>query len=544
MNFPSFRDSKIVYSILFFCMQASLPLGRWRGIVSALLLIISHPAGAQNEPVRFGVIESRDLTAAPFVGDSAASAVVLCDFGRSRLKGQGGGFQVVFERVTRIKILKKPGYEYATVEIPLYHRDDNQEKVSNLRGFTYNLVGNAVEKIRLETSGAFLEKRTPTVSVQKFTLPNVRVGSVVEFAYILTSDFLFNFQDWTFQRDIPVRWSEYRVSIPSFYHYKILYQSAQAFAVNKATVGSTNLVLDNKIPSGGGLSSGQTTGSLTISAPTEEHTWALRDVAAFGEEPFMTTAGDYMARLDFELTGEQWPDAPYHDLTGTWEKINAALLADEDFGGRLGHIGFMQDQLQGLAANYPAITERAAAVRQLVMAAATPRHENRTLNKPALSHADNVNQPLVLDYEFTQPAEGTTAASPIYLSPLSEFGLGQNPFRREERDFPVDFGLAQDDILVVNLTLPAGYELAAVPKPAVVELPDGGGRFMYSVATAAPGAVTLTSHLTLRNAVYSAAQYPTARVVSPDAGEARREAHHSKKNRRLAAGPFAAIEAV
>ncbi|MEL5995099.1 DUF3857 domain-containing protein [Hymenobacter segetis] len=666
-------------------MQASLLASRWRGLLSALLLIISYSARAQNEPIKFGVIDSRELTAAPFVGDSAASAVVLCDFGRSRLKGQGGGFQVIFERVTRIKILKKPGYEYATVEIPLYHRDDDQEKISNLRGFTYNLVNNAVEKTRLETSGAFLEKRTPTVSVQKFTLPNVRVGSVVEFAYTLTSDFLFNFQDWTFQRDIPVRWSEYRVSIPVFYRYKIIYQGAQAFAVNKTSVGSTNLLLDSKVPASGGLSSGQTTGTLTVSAPTEEHIWALKDVAAFSEEPFMTTAGDYVARLDFELTGEQWPDAPYHDLTGTWEKINARLLADDEFGGRLGHIGFMQDQLQGLAAKYPAVTDRAAAVRQLVMAAvrydgtdryyapdplrkaydahhgtsadvnllllaalreagieahplllstrdhgsvskeypllerfnyvaalvpladgkdllldatepllpcgvlpprclnrvarlitkkpedgrwvdlapalrrvryqqvalvldaqggltgkvhdehggyagaeararlagqgekkylaaATQRHENWTLTRPALTQTDNVNKPLLLDYEFAQPAESATAAGPIYLSPLSEFGLGQNPFRREERAFAVDFGIPQEETLVVNLTLPAGYELAAVPRPAVVDLPEGGGRFMCSVA-ATPGAVTLTSRLTLRQAVYGAAQYPNLREL-------------------------------
>ncbi|WP_216690017.1 DUF3857 domain-containing protein [Hymenobacter siberiensis] len=666
-------------------MQASLRPDRWLGLAWAFLLITGYSARAQNEPIKFGVIDSRDLTAAPFVGDSAAAAVVLCDFGRSRLKGQGGGFQVIFERVTRIKILKKPGYEYATVEIPLYHRDDNQEKMSNLRGFTYNLVNNAVEKTRLETSGAFLEKRTPTVNVQKFTLPNVRVGSVVEFAYTLTSDFLFNFQDWTFQRDIPVRWSEYRVSIPSFYRYKIIYQGAQAFAVNKATVGSTNLVIDDKIPAGAGISAGQKVGTLTVSAPTAEHTWALKDVAAFGEEPFMTTAQDYVARLDFELAGEQWPDAPYHDLTGTWEKINASLLAEEEFGGRLGHIGFMQSQLQGLAAKYPVITDRAAAVRQLVMAAvrydgtdhyfapeplrkayeahrgtsaevnllliaalreagieaqplllstrdhgsvskeyplldrfnyvmalvpladgkdllvdatepllpcgvlpqrclnrvarlitkkpedsrwvdlapalrrvhyqqvalaldarggltgkvhdehggyagaeararlasqgekkylatAAQRHESWTLSKPALAQTDNVEKPLVLDYEFAQPAEGPAAAGALYLSPLSEFGLGQNPFRREQRDFPVDFGLAQDETLVINLTLPAGYELAAVPKPAVVDLPEGGGRFMCSVA-AAPGAVTLTSRLTLRNAVYSAEQYPNLREL-------------------------------
>ncbi|MBH8557576.1 DUF3857 domain-containing protein [Hymenobacter negativus] len=665
-------------------MSSSLIPGRWSGLMSAFLLVISYSARAQNEPIKFGVIDSRELTAAPFVNDSAASAVVLCDFGRSRLKGQAGNFQVVFERVTRIKILKKPGYEYATVEIPLYHRDDNQEKVSNLRGFTYNLVNNAVEKTRLETSGVFLEKRTPTINVQKVTLPNVRVGSVVEFAYTLTSDYLFNFQDWTFQRDIPVRWSEYRVSIPSFYRYKILYQGAQAFAVNNTAVGSTNLVLDNKIPSSAGIAGGQTVGTLNISAPTEEHTWALKNVPAFGEEPFMTTAADYVARLDFELTGEQWPDSPYHDLTGTWEKINARLLADEEFGGRLGsHIGFMQDQLQGLATKYPALMDRAAAVREMVMAAvrydgtdryyaaeplrkafdahrgtsadvnllllaalreagipahplllstrdhgsvskeypllerfnyvaalvplvdgkdllldatepllpcgvlpprclnrvarlitkkpedsrwvdlapalrrvryqqvalaldaqggltgkvhdehggyaaaeararlagqgekkylatATQRHESWTLTKPALTHADNVEKPLVLDYEFTQPAEGATATGPLYLSPLAEFGIGQNPFRREQRDFPVDFGIPQDETLVVSLTLPAGYELAAVPKPVVVELPGGGGRFVCSVA-ATPGAVMLTSRLSLSQAVYSAAQYPNLR---------------------------------
>ena len=102
----------------------------------------------------------------------------------------------------------------ATVEIPLYHRDGDQEKVTNLRGCTYNLVNGQVEKTRLETSATFVEKQTPTVNVQKFTLPNVREGAVIEYAYTLTSDFLFNFQDWTFQRDIPVRWSEYRVSIP------------------------------------------------------------------------------------------------------------------------------------------------------------------------------------------------------------------------------------------------------------------------------------------------------------------------------------------
>jgi hypothetical protein len=653
-------------------------------LVLAALFLAPTAACAQADPIKFGTIDAKDLTAAPFTSDSNAAAVVLCDYGRSRLKGQGSGFQVIFERVTRIKILTKAGYEQATVEIPLYHRDGNQEKVLNLRGFTYNLVNGAVEKTRLEATGAFMDKRTPTVNVQKFTLPNVRAGSVIEFAYTLTSDFLFNFQDWTFQRDIPVRWSEYRVSIPVFYRYKMLYQGNLPFAVDKASTGATNLSVDDKIPSNAGLSSGQVMGTLNISAPTEEHIWALKNVPALLEEPYMTTAQNYVARLDFELTGEQWPDSPYHDLTGTWDKINPRLLADEEFGGRLGHVGFLKDQLQALVTKYPAQDARAAAVRQLVMAAvryngtnryfspeplrraydahlgtsadvnllliaalrdaglpANPlllstrdhghisqeyplidrfnyvvgvvtlvdgkdllldatdpllpcgmlpqqclnrsgrlimknaeegrwiplapaqrhvrfqraslvldaqgglsgtvheehggyagaeararligqgekkylaavaqQHDSWVLSKLALSQADNVALPLTLDYEFSRPG-GEPGANPIYLSTLSELGSSGNPFRHENRLFAVDFGMAQEETTVVSLTLPAGYELATVPKSALVDLPGGDGRFMYSVAVAG-STVQFTSRLTLRSPVYSAEQYPNLREL-------------------------------
>ena len=669
-------------------MKTPLLFCRLAGLLPFLLLLGSSAwAQAQPaEPIKFGQVEKADLTAAPFGADSVAAAVVLCDFGRSRLRGKGAGFQVIFERITRIKILKKSGYDEATVEIPLYHRGGDREEVSSLRGFTYNLVNGVVEKTRLEPGGAFIEKRTPNLDVQKFTLPNVREGAVVEYAYTLKSDFLFNFQDWTFERAIPVRWSEYRVSIPSFYKYKIIYQSTKSFFINKASIGSTNLVVDNKIASGAGILAGQSSGTLTISAPTEEHQWVLKDLPAFQPEPYMTTAQDYVSRLDFELTGEQWPESPYHDLTGSWDKINARLLSDDEFGGRIERPDFLKGQLLGLAARYPALAARAAAVRQLVMAAvrydgtnrysarepaykayalhrgsaadvnlllisalreagisAVPlllstrdhghlsqefpllerfnyvvavvpvagspdllvdatepllpcgvlperclngagrliskipaesrwvdlapaqrrvhyqqvslaldaqgglsgkvheehggyaaasaretllaqgeikylsalqqRHESWTLPRLAVGAADNVDKPLTLDYEFAQPADDATPKSLLYLSPLREFGLTQNPFRRESRAFEIDFGMAQDEILLVSLTLPEGYELAEVPKAAIVDLPGGGGRFSCSVLAPGTGVVQLTSRLSLAKTVYPAEQYAYLREL-------------------------------
>jgi len=649
--------------------------------------LLAAAAQAQPEPIKFGQIDKKDLTAAPFVGDSAAAAVVLCDYGRSFLRGKGSALEVVFERITRVKILRKAGFDQATVEIPLYHRDGSQEKVTRLRAATYNWVNSGIETTKMETDGTFLEKRSPTINVQKFTLPQVREGSVIEYAYTVTSDFLFNFQDWTFQRDVPTRWSEYRVSIPVFYKYKIIYQGNEPFFIDKPSVGNVGLSIDDKLPSGAGLAAGQTTGTLTISAPTEEHQWVLKNVPAFRPEPHMTTAWDYVARLDFELTGEQWPDSPYRDLTGTWERINARLLNDDEFGGRLGRPGFLKEQLLGMDAKYPEITARAAAVRQLVMSSvryngldriyafdplrkaydahtgtsadvnllliaalreagikASPvllstrdhgriskefplldrfnyvialvplvngkdllvdatepllpcgvlperclsqvgrlipsdassegrwvdlspgqrrihyqqvtlalddkggftgkvheehggytgadarseisaqgekqylakrarAHDNWTLRNVALAHADHVDKPLALDYEFTQAAPDQTPATTLYMSPLAAFGSEENPFRHESRAYAVDFGVPQEETLIATITLPAGYELAEVPKPAVVEMPNGTGRFVYNASATTPGVLQITSRLSLRNAVYPASDYANLREL-------------------------------
>ena len=667
-------------------MPTSLLLRPWRVVLPLLAgWLLASTAQAQPEPIKFGLVDAKDLTAAPFATDSAA-AVVLCDFGRSRLKGKSNGFQVVFERVTRIKILTKAGYDEATVEIPLYHRGDNHERVTNLRGCTYNLVNGTVEKTKLEASGAFFEKRTANVNVQKFTLPNVRAGAVIEFAYTLSSDYLFNFQDWTFQRAIPVRWSEYRVSIPSFYRYKIIYQNTRDFTVNEAHVGATNLLVDRKMDRSAGMLAGQSMSSLNISAPTEEHQWALKDVPALVAEPYMTTPQDYVARLDFELAGEQWPDEPYHDLTGTWAQVDERLLADEDFGGRLNRASPLKEQLRDVAARFPIVAERAAAVRAAVLAAVrydgtdrysapdplrkafeahrgtsaevnllliaalrdaglpahplllstrdhghvsqefpllerfnyvvalvplaagkdllvdatepllpcgvlperclnragrlimknpaegrwvdlsptqrhvryqqvaltldaqgglsgkvhaehggyagtdarqelagqgekkylaglAQRHEGWAVPAGKLGQVEALNQPLVLDYDVVLPAGTDAPASTLYLSPLSDFGVRQNPFRRPNRTFAVDFGVAQEDILLITLTLPAGYELAEVPKPALITLPNDRGRFVYDVRVAESGQVQLTSRLLLRDTVYPPEAYANLREL-------------------------------
>jgi hypothetical protein len=141
----------------------------------------------------------------------------------------------------------------------------------------------------------------------------------------------------------------------------------------------------------------------------------------------------------------------------------------------------------------------------------TSQHTGWTLPKFALAERDNVAKPIAMDYEFAQPADDNATIGTFYLSPLREFSSEQNPFRRDERLFPVDFGALHDQTTMVTLTLPDGYELAEIPKPAVVELPNNGGRYLFSVSAASPGVVQLTSRLNLRKTMYMAEEYASLR---------------------------------
>jgi hypothetical protein len=374
------------------------------------------PKQAAPLPLHFGQPEIADFQAQSFVADSGAVAVVLCDFGQARFAGVAGQMAIVSERTTRIKILKKAGYNYATVEVPLYHEGENSEKLSNLRGFTYvRGADGRITKTKLEATGILEEKRTDRVTVRKFTLPNVQEGAVIEYAYTVTSTFFNNFQDWTFQREIPTRWSEYRTSIPQVYRYKALYRGYLPFAVNEMGASAVTILLDEHLGADSGAGAGINVGTRSLGLSTEQHRWVIRNAPAFREEPYLTTASDYLARMTFELAGIQMPNEPYRDLTDSWTKKNKILLEDELFGLALKRGDFLAESLKPLVAQYPNPVARAAAVRELILKSVKYDGTNRY-------HA---TMPLKKSYELHR---GTAAdVNLLLIAALRQAGLAVQP---------------------------------------------------------------------------------------------------------------------
>jgi hypothetical protein len=296
--------------------------------------VIAFSATAQEKigkiPVKFGKVTPEDFKVNPAGTDSAADAVVIADFGTTFFEGSDRGwFNLVFKRSKRIRIIKKQGFDAATVTIPIYVSGTKTEKILSLRASTYNLEGGKVIETRLDDKSIFMDKASKHWQHEKFTLPAVKEGSIIEYTYTQTSPFLFNLQPWTFQGGYPCLWSEYQVEMPNFFEYVTI---GHGYLPLNSAITDTRHVNFNMIEPGG---SGKDE-RFGYDDDVVTRRWVMQNVPALKEESFTTTLYNYLSRVEFQLRGYSFHNTAPKDFMGTWKTTCEELMKDEDFGADLG----------------------------------------------------------------------------------------------------------------------------------------------------------------------------------------------------------------
>jgi len=344
----------------------------WRSIKILLLVAIPVYSFAQKPPIKFGDIPIEDLKMIRYDKDSSAAAVVLADYGESSIEYDQSKSQFVlrFERLQRIKILTKAGLEYANFSIPLYHDNGDGEKIGSLKAVTYNIENGKVVETKMKNDAVFKEKFDANRDIMKITLPNVRVGSIVEISYKVNSDFLFNFQDWDFQGEIPVIWSEYHARIPEYFNYDKYMQGYIVLVINEQTKVPSSITIVSKERSGGvGFSGGTRQTSFSqekIDYQENRFRWVAQNVPAFKAEPFITSSRDYISKMNFELSFTQFPNTPMKRYMGSWEDINKQYSESENFGSEVTGNGFLKKTVEELTAGINDLEQKMSAITNYV----------------------------------------------------------------------------------------------------------------------------------------------------------------------------------
>ena len=324
-------------------------------VVSTFLSISSH-AQKDRIKVKFGEVTPEDFTPAAYSIDSNADGIYLYDAGDSRFEGNTkGNFNVVYTRHTRIRLLHKSSFDnLATIEIPIDQELHYEEKLESFDAAVYNIENGKVVVSKADRRNLLQEDAVKTKKgteiVYKYTFPNLKEGSIIEFKYSINypGDYYYPMvHPWEFQRGYPILYSEYTVTIPEFYDYVVLQHGLQPYFIDSAYETHDTYAIaweqDN------GLAA---TESGSVSANTIHSLWAMKDVPALKKEEYVSSLDNYRASLQFQLSALKFPDEPVRPVMNNWMKEASDLMTAEYFGVDLyRNNGWLNDDLKRLTSD-------------------------------------------------------------------------------------------------------------------------------------------------------------------------------------------------
>lgn len=210
----------------------------------------------------------------------------------------------------RIKIYDKDKAEdWLNLEIPLYQSGSNQETISKIKAYTYNLENGATVTTKVDKSSKYKSKESKNYSITKFAFPNVKSGSVIEYQYEVTSPFLYVVPEILIETDTPSLYTEYVLDSPSNIAYNMNY------------TGSLNpkyRVVEEKAMFGTNY---------------RTYRFGYENVKGFKTEKFVSNDRNYRTKISAELNSTNFRELKLY--SSSWEQIKQRLYENEDFGNEL-----------------------------------------------------------------------------------------------------------------------------------------------------------------------------------------------------------------
>jgi hypothetical protein len=98
----------------------------------------------------------------------------------------------------------------------------------------------------------------------------------------------------------------------------------------------------------------------------------------------------------------------------------------------------------------------------------------------------------------------------LFFRPMLTRSIPENPFREEERDYPLDLPMPTNERYVLAMVIPEGYEAVQLPPSIHVKLPGESGEFKYQSQVVGPF-LQLVSSITLNQTVFMPNEYLAVR---------------------------------
>lgn len=235
--------------------------------------------------------------------DSTAAAVVLYEHANVYLDPKNN-YNTRTDYYYRIKILDKTAFDEANIAIELY----KEKKVLDIRAITYNITDKgSLQRTGLSKDKIFVVNETENWTTHRFTLPNIKEGSVIEYSYSIISPYS-GLDDWYFQSNIPKIKSEFDAAILGNYKYNIRIVGFLKLDKNEPSIKENCIDIDGLGP-----------GSCRV------YSFGMDNIPAFKEEDYMLSKKNYISRIAFDLETYTDTRGITEKYTTTWKQADKKL---------------------------------------------------------------------------------------------------------------------------------------------------------------------------------------------------------------------------
>jgi hypothetical protein len=268
-----------------------------------LLCCMTQYISAQNFSQKFGKVTMDELEMTTYDKAPDAEAVILFE-NVEMYYDFANNINLVYDYRIKVKILKKEGTSWGDGKIILHNRGSADEFLSGLKASSYNLVDGKSVESELKKDYIFREKLDDKRTLVKFSIPEVKVGSVIEYKFRITSDYIFSIPDLDVQHSIPVIYSKFNVAVPEYFKFSLNVKGYHRLNIQREK-GNYN-------------SSGYFFSTDIVSCEAE-HIPALKD------DSYVWCLDDFKTKVEFELSSIQIPGQMIRSYSNTWKAVNETL---------------------------------------------------------------------------------------------------------------------------------------------------------------------------------------------------------------------------
>ncbi|MGB0777761.1 MAG: hypothetical protein ACPGR7_07025 [Flavobacteriaceae bacterium] len=224
----------------------------------------------------------------------------------------------------RLQIFSAEGYDFASVNLQLLSFNDRRERLLDFQGMTYNLDDNGeILYTPIDMQSILTTDLGQNFVSKSFTMPQVNIGSIIEYKYVVVSPFLFDISAVEVQSIIPVEELAVEVAVLDAQKVNIFQKGLYDFKIRVDTLISPG-----------------------FARPIRNFTIYEQDVPAMIEEPLMGSMDLYISTLEFDVFGYVQPELGIsEEFPHTWEKVLSQYISNDDYRYAQKPRSFYEDEL-------------------------------------------------------------------------------------------------------------------------------------------------------------------------------------------------------